>query len=324
MNSGRNQTIDIMKGVGILAVIAGHALPSNSMGNQVIHSFHMPLFFIVAGYFYKPNAHYCDKFINDSRRLLIPYLVIATGFSLFILVKENGDTSALRYSLIATIFGSAWHHSSLLWGKVPHIGVAWFLPALFWCRQFFNLVYIKTNNAVSIVVSVAIAAIVIDRYLINLPFAFLPGLSATIFYLIGYYSHLTHFDDHSLTLLWMFGALCWIIHLRYSQLDMCNCTYGIYPIDVVAATFATRMIYYGSKNLQNTYTGKILSSIGKVSLYIYCVHALENVVKPYEWTSLETVWYLEFPTRASLCIIIAYLYLKSKTCLKKNDRYKYL
>ena len=318
MNSDRNHTIDIMKGVGILAVIAGHVLPSDSFGNQVIHSFHMPLFFIVAGYFYKPNTHYHNKLANDFRRLLVPYLVIATGFSLFLLAKENNSIFALKYSFIATIFASAWHHSSLLWGKAPHIGVTWFLPALFCCRQIFNLVYNNSKNAVYIIIGIAIAATAIDKYLINLPFALLPGLSSMIFYLIGYYVHMAHINRHSLKFISIIGALCWFLHLMYSQLDMCNCTYGFYPLDVVAASFATGMIYYGSKHLPSTYIGRMLSYLGKFSLYIYCVHALENAIKPYEWTSLEAVWYMEFPLRATWCIVIANIYVKLKTFFFKS------
>ena len=169
----------------------------------------------------------------------------------------------------------------------------------------------------------SIAATAIDRFLINLPFALLPGLSAMTFYFIGYYSHLARIDKLSLTFISITGALCWIIHLRYSQLDMCNCTYGLYPLDVVAASFATGIVYYGSRLILNTYIGKILSKIGKVSLYIYCIHALENIIKPYEWTSLEVVWFLEFPIRATWCIVIAYIYLEIKTLFSKSSIFRY-
>lgn len=47
----RDLSIDIMKGIGICAVIAGHTF-LNTIHN-LIYSFHMPLFFILSGYFYK-------------------------------------------------------------------------------------------------------------------------------------------------------------------------------------------------------------------------------------------------------------------------------
>ena len=135
-----------MKGIAILAVIAGHSLPLNSISRDIIYSFHMPLFFIVAGYLYKPSTQYRKKFKGDIKRLLIPYLTIAFGFTLYLLFKESDKLFALKYSATATIFGTACNHSSLLWATVPRIGAAWFLPALFWCRQTFNLLYTRTKN----------------------------------------------------------------------------------------------------------------------------------------------------------------------------------
>lgn len=41
---GRDVTIDIMKGIGIMAVIAGHTNPDIITG-KTIYSFYMPLFF---------------------------------------------------------------------------------------------------------------------------------------------------------------------------------------------------------------------------------------------------------------------------------------
>ena len=46
----RDQTWDIVKGIGILLVIINHI-----MGFPIISMFHMPLFFIASGYFAKPN-----------------------------------------------------------------------------------------------------------------------------------------------------------------------------------------------------------------------------------------------------------------------------
>lgn len=48
----RNDTIDIMKGIGILLVMLGHFV--DGFAHTFIYSFHMPLFFVLAGYFAKP------------------------------------------------------------------------------------------------------------------------------------------------------------------------------------------------------------------------------------------------------------------------------
>lgn len=50
----RNRTFDIMKGIGILSVILGH-MDVAPFWRTFIFSFHMPLFFILAGYFYRSH-----------------------------------------------------------------------------------------------------------------------------------------------------------------------------------------------------------------------------------------------------------------------------
>ena len=51
MASGRNTSISIAKGIAIILMVAGHAeCPGTLM--SLIYIFHMPLFFITAGYFF--------------------------------------------------------------------------------------------------------------------------------------------------------------------------------------------------------------------------------------------------------------------------------
>ena len=115
----RDSALDIMKGMAILAVIVGHCIPYDCWAHKLIFTFHMPLFFIVAGFLYKPNISYRSKFIADFRRLIIPYLILAFGFTLYLLIKETDKIFALKYSLIATFWATGWNHSSLM-RNPPH------------------------------------------------------------------------------------------------------------------------------------------------------------------------------------------------------------
>ncbi len=45
----RIEWVDIAKGIGIILVIIGHVNTFNSSVKEWIYSFHMPLFFILAG-----------------------------------------------------------------------------------------------------------------------------------------------------------------------------------------------------------------------------------------------------------------------------------
>lgn len=50
----RIEWIDVAKGIGILAVILGHCSLSRQIA-WTIYSFHMPLFFIIGGLFFRNN-----------------------------------------------------------------------------------------------------------------------------------------------------------------------------------------------------------------------------------------------------------------------------
>lgn len=62
MSEKRLRALDIAKGIAIILVVIGHAVPdaTTHMGiqseglailNRLIYSFHMPLFFLISGYF---------------------------------------------------------------------------------------------------------------------------------------------------------------------------------------------------------------------------------------------------------------------------------
>lgn len=83
--------MDIARGIGIFLVVLGHSFPDNKFNNnpfyeyiyKFIYSFHMPLFFIVSGFFaYKIynilNLSQYKKFIEDKfKRLMVPYFAIS-------------------------------------------------------------------------------------------------------------------------------------------------------------------------------------------------------------------------------------------------------
>ena len=311
----RNSAIDIVKGVGILAVIVGHCIPYDCWAYKFIYTFHMPLFFIVAGFLYKPTTLLKSKFIADFRRLIVPYLIIALSFTIYLLIKENDKLFALKYSLIATLWATGWNHASLIWSTAPHIGIAWFLPSLFWCRQFYNFIYTKAKYRWWIIFCISLITTLIDYYLINLPLGFLTGSSAMVFYLIGHCSHHIKIKRQYLIIV---GAVCWIIQLNFGGIDMCFCSYTIYPVDIIGATFASATIYYGAQYLSNTSWEKGLANIGKSSLYIYCFHAIENEIKPYEWLPFHDSLYIEIPARIITCLTAAYIFVSIKEKIFKR------
>lgn len=64
--------MDIANGIGILCVIAGHM--GNSIINKFVFSFHMPLFFLISGYFISSRNSSRIILYKRLRQLLPPYV----------------------------------------------------------------------------------------------------------------------------------------------------------------------------------------------------------------------------------------------------------
>ena len=296
-----------MKGIGILAVIAGHTNP-DIITSKIILSFHMPLFFIISGYLYKPSINYKNKLINDSRRLVIPYITTSLFLTIFFICISDDPLGITKYFLKAFIWCGAEDHTSLIWAHVPKIGPIWFLPALFWCRTIFNFI---NNSSLShkflLIILFSILSVAIDRHLINLPFSILPGLSAMIFYQIGKHLRSNRLSQEQIIVC----AICWIIHLFFSRIDMCICMYGLYPIDICGAIFGTIIIYYISKLLSKFNTPSyIFSQLGNSSLILLCAHTLEFYILNINQRCVNNHWLTKFIIESIICIVLTFIWFR--------------
>ena len=117
----RIEWVDIAKGVAILLVCLGHRDIPESMSDW-IYSFHLPLFFFLAGYTtrFESYPNFRAYAIRKVRVLLVPYFV----FGLCVVVFNAGLTRCYYHcgvDPLQLLF-------DLLVGKVQSI---WFIPAFF-------------------------------------------------------------------------------------------------------------------------------------------------------------------------------------------------
>lgn len=85
MEKVRDISFDIAKGIGIILVVIGHYVPDDAplwyTGLvRFIYYFHMPLFFIIAGYFYDCSTRRTDylPFVwSKFQRLMLPYFILS-------------------------------------------------------------------------------------------------------------------------------------------------------------------------------------------------------------------------------------------------------
>lgn len=304
----RDSCLDIMKGFGILAVIAGHCAGMQAYSNiltlKLIYSFHMPMFFIIAGFFYKEKRELLYKLKADFKRLIIPYIITSIAFLMYEMLTNTNFIFIYKYIIIAIIWGTGESHTSAIWPTMPHIGAIWFLLALFWCRTFYNLILIYVRRPYITVLIIAILATIADRYVINLPLGIFPGLSAMTFYLIGHHINIykdIHSKFYKYTI--VICAICWILHLLYSKIDMCICYYKCYPIDILGTTFGAILVYTISRFFSMSNISILITKLGQVSLIVLCFHTLEHNIVNYESLSFApNNWFIIFNIRAILCI----------------------
>ena len=74
MNKQRENWVDIVKGIGIILVVMGHA-GCPVLPHGIIYSFHMPLFFFLSGLFINRQCEkdFCTYVKKNFRSLLLPY-----------------------------------------------------------------------------------------------------------------------------------------------------------------------------------------------------------------------------------------------------------
>lgn len=274
----RSLSFDIMKGIGIILVITCHFFGWNHLFlSHVINSFHMPMFFIVAGYFSKPHIDSLTDRNNIKkyiRRLLPAFvftqlLIVCWGVLMAVVGKGAWD------GVITDFFSLFWADPfgpTTPWGKLS-IGVIWFLLALLVAKILLIPLSRTGKWAIPISLVIAYAAILLHRVWPYSIFCFTHGLTALPFVTIGWW-----FKNHEVPIwLKVSTVVAWVISLLVSHLGMYDVDWGCYPLDVLAACGGTYCLYVISKGIDKYagVFGKVLAVLGLWSLAIMCVHCFE-------------------------------------------------
>ena len=265
----RDSTVDIMKGIAILAMIIGHC-PIPMPLELFIFVWHMPLFFLVSGYFYKPKPIY-DYFSKNARQLLIPYYVTSFALILIVIAKKLilGKGDVLSF-IIAALLGSGSTNNPTF--SEYSIGAIWFLMAMFWCRSLYNVFHYKIQSPIKlgvVIICISVIATYVGSY-IYLPLNILEGFEAMLFFYIG--SQARKYNLITIKIEWfvylLIGLLV-LLSIHSGAMSMVRCFYGYWPVNFIAAIGVALLLYHISRNLINI---KFLAWCGRVSLVILCVH----------------------------------------------------
>lgn len=149
MTKERVDEIDIIKGIGILLVIAGH-LPLPYIMLRIIYSFHLPLFIIASGMVFNVK-----KVNKNVTHLLKIYIIAACLNTLIYGLLNKISLHDMIYLMLNLLLGGV---SSI--GTIKIANALWFLPCLT-CIEILYWIIVKKFSKLREEVGVSILVVLI-------------------------------------------------------------------------------------------------------------------------------------------------------------------
>lgn len=301
-NKVRIRYFDIAKGITILCVIAGHFGVKSI--NQVVFSFHMPLFFIISGYFLKTDNDLKGFVSRKAKQLLFPYVLtvcsVSVGAVLYRLCDTHNADGILELALNwikAGIYGAGSTGSGLpesIWS----IGAIWFLLALFFATIEVRFFAEKKYGFLFILTLAYIAAV--SRRYVWLPFSIQMGALCAVFVYMGYLAKKFHIFERKIPD-WgkILGLIVWGGYIGYCAVfSAVQGTLSNGLLDFIVPFIGAYFVLELSKAIEyrTHYLSDILEFYGKNTLIILCAHLFELNVFPWDkiWPFLAEDCHLGF------------------------------
>lgn len=266
----RIEWVDIAKGFGMIFVILLHTGASKYL-HIIFGSFHMPLFFMIAGFFLFAKEYKFKKFaFSKVRTLIIPYLlfgvILASYSTVLDIVKGSDNIPGLRYIGLLTNMRRPPFHGSL-----------WFLLSLFTVEILIFFVHKKFKSNLSRLI-VCMSAFLIGGGILTwygkgLPLCLDLTLICIIFCQIGYFVYPYIHKLNSVLWISLFSIAFFIsailnYHISGDSVDLFSCRIGNPILFFIAAVTGSILTLILALRIGRN---KWLSYIGKNSLLYYCL-----------------------------------------------------
>ena len=300
----RDVTFDIMKGIGILLMFVGH-FQNVGWLHQIIYSYHMPMFFLIAGYFSKSIG--AMKSANGAegggrivfspifkyfQRLVVPAFVVYALLIVYLIpwavVKQ--DWSNVMAGLIRMIWLSGDEPLITQYGEI-YVGIIWFLPALFWAKSIhYLLTGLNKWGMLGIACVLSFGAVIANSYMPYLPWCLYQGLIALPFVAIGWWVKQEGLNKWFVIV----SIIAWIIAILFSDMEMYTCDMKCWPIDVLGGCGGAICLYYVSKwiGIHAKWITTVLAQIGICSLAVICMHEF------FDWSDIANTICIHTPLKA--------------------------
>lgn len=271
--------IDIMKGIGILSVIAGHF--GDDLIERVVFTYHLPLFFLISGYFMSVKKEFSLYRREKAKQLIPPYIFTCICVCV-ISVINNGyyhtpDRIApdIFYWIYASLYGAGGDFTVPFY--IKGIGAIWFLLATLEALLIVRFFLDKKWGWIYVLI-LAYLACVSSQY-IWLPFSIQAGAVAAVFVYIGYLLRKVDFLNKKFSIaMFLFSVGVFVFEIYFHIAPYMYKNY--YPngaFCIINAVIICYLILYVSKFISAKchILNRLLRFWGENSMIIMCVHLME-------------------------------------------------
>ncbi len=288
MKTKRIAYFDIAKFIAMMMVVLGHfGVPDI---NRFVYIFHIPLFFLISGFFFKPYKQTAELVKIKFRQLIIPYLLVAVSV-IFIFIVSNlwhqVSFSVLMQGILNYAFGFLYGSGYIdyVFGfKITEIGPIWFCLALFFGFIFLNLL-LKTKYPAVGVLLVFLAGYYSSKFF-WLPLSIQSAMTAVLFIFIGYKAkqyNIMNFRPHAGNLIPLF-CIC-LMGLSYGSQFLFVHNYSVYlATDIITALAASYLVLLYCRWLEENVQAHFIQSmafLGRYTIVMLCIHSVDVLILPW-------------------------------------------
>lgn len=281
----RIRSIDIAKAIAMFAIISGHFGIVSI--NNVVYGFHVPLFFIVSGYFFSTKHAFSSSIVQKLRQLMIPYMIVGLVYipvltAVLLLQHSDKQTIVANISKIplALLYGAGVpvHSPAVL----PQIGLLWFLPALCFAFLLVRIALEARHTVLLIVLYFMIGWI--NMLFFHAPLSIQPALMGTFFIYIGYKARQYNLFNKRAPLWLIVLMMCLCLSCISSGIfvNIVNGQISLGPLSILHALCFSYLIIRLCQwiDLHNNMLAQFLQWCGKGSLVMMCFHGISDYCFP--------------------------------------------
>ena len=326
--SKRDATIDVVKGILIIAMLTGH-FAIDARLRTIIYSCHMIAFVFLSGYFYKSSRKCTDSLKRMAKSFLIPYGCFVLGT--FILDINQWNVTYFKSSIIKYLLGISFAKNLLT--DVGSVGPVYFILLLFVVRIIYMLIDKVTVNEFQKWFATFILSL-FGVWLGNqgcwLPWSLDVALYCLVFYKAGLFfkqKGILAFIKNNYYIYFLIAPV-WVYMIYQGGMEIAIRRYGSYGLVIADSIMGVLTIYIFADYLQRHVfpVGQILNELGQDTIYIIIIHTLldSRIQKAVELRFMSgTFTHMVFCILLELVIAVAVKYiitLLTSPAQKRNMR----